>query len=292
MKLAAIDIGSNAARLQVSSVLHPNGATRFKRIEYLRFPLQLGHDIFRTQCISTEGEKKLIQLLHAFKLLINLYDVDDYMICATSALREAQNQLVITKRIKEAIGLSVNIISGEQEAALIHKAIRYLLDDHYYLHVDVGGGSTEVSFYKGSRKIATRSFNLGAIKLLIQRDTPLTWEEMKVWIHAQRQHLGNTPIGIATGGNIRKLAQLARRGTKKPLALKQLKATKSYLASYTLKERINKLELNPDRAELIVPAAQIYDTALGWGGVKKIIVPDVSLRDGIIRALYERNILA
>ena len=139
MKLAAIDIGSNAARLQISSVLKSNETVKFKRIEYVRFPLQLGHDISQTQCISAEGEQKLLQLLHAFKLLINLYEVDDYMICATSALREAKNRLIVTRRIREEMGLSINIISGEEEAALIHKAVQYLLDHDYYLHVDVGG---------------------------------------------------------------------------------------------------------------------------------------------------------
>ena len=197
MKLAAIDIGSNAARLQISSVLKPNGATKFKRIEYERFPLQLGHDITKTQCISTLGEQKLVQLLRAFKLLINLYEVDDYMICATSALREAHNRLVVTKRIRAETGLSVNIISGEEEAALIHKAVRYLLNDDNYLHVDVGGGSTEISFYEGTKKLSTRSFNLGAIKILTRVDSPLSWEEMRVWIYAQRRQFFYIDLGIS-----------------------------------------------------------------------------------------------
>ena len=290
MKLAAIDIGSNAARLQVSRVLHSNGQKKFKRVEYLRFPLRLGYDVFKNQCISAQSEQQLIQLLHAFKLLIELYGVDDYMICATSALREAHNQLKIVQRIKEVLGLSVDIVDGEQEAALINRAIQPLLDDHNYLHVDVGGGSTEVSFYIGQEKASSRSFKIGTIKLLENYDAEPAWEEMKAWINAQKQRLTSTPIGIATGGNIRKIAQLARRGVRKPLALKKLKAMQDYLATYSLTERINKLELNPDRADVIVPAAQIYAAAMKWGEVKKILVPEVSLRDGIIQVLYERGL--
>ena len=288
MKLAAIDIGSNAARLQVSRVLPANGQTEFKRIEYLRFPLRLGDDVFKQQRVSAQSEQKLIKLLHALKLLIELYGVDAYMICATSALREAQNKLEIAQRIKEVLGLSVDIVDGKQEAALIARAIQPLLGDHNYLHLDVGGGSTEVSFYIGPEQVASRSFKIGTVKLLENYDVETAWEEMQTWIHIQKQRYTRTPIGIATGGNIRKLAQLARRGVSKPLSLKRLKAIQDYLATYSLKERINKLELNPDRADVILPAAQIYTTAMHWGGVKKMLVPDISLKDGVIQVLYER----
>ena len=274
----------------MSRVLHSNGQTKFKRVEYLRFPLRLGYDVFKHQCVSAQSEQQLIQLLHAFKLLIELYGVADYMICATSALREAHNKLEIVQRIQEVLGLSVDIVDGEQEAALINRAIQPLLDGHNYLHVDVGGGSTEVSFYIGQEKASSRSFKIGTIKLLEHYDAEPAWEEMKAWINAQKQCLTSTPIGIATGGNIRKIAQLARRGVRKPLALKKLKAMQDYLATYSLTERINKLELNPDRADVIVPAAQIYAAAMKWGGGKKILVPDVSLRDGIIQVLYERGL--
>ncbi len=292
MKLAAVDIGSNAVRLQVSSVLHIDRKKKFKKIEYLRFPLRLGYDVFKHQCISAENEQKLIQLLHAFKLLIDLHEVEDYIVCGTSALREANNKLEIVNHIEEVLGISVHIVQGAEEALLIDKAIRHLLmDDHDYLHVDVGGGSTEVSLYIGKKKVASHSFDLGSIKLLENCDTTSAWEEMQVWISVQKQCFTSIPIGIATGGNIRKLAQLAKRGLKKPLSLKKLEATKAYIASYSLAERINGLELNPDRADVILPAIQIYGTAMRCGDVKKILVPDVSLRDGIIQVLYERNLL-
>ena len=289
MKLAAVDIGSNAARLQVSSVLLVAGQPKFKRIEYLRFPLRLGHDVFKNQRIGVENEQRLTQLLSAFKILIGLYDVDSYMICATSAFRDANNKHEIVRRVQEALSISIHIVEGEEEALLIHEAIRHLLEAHNdYLHVDVGGGSTEVSLYTGPKKIASRSFDLGAMRTSSLYDTAPTRETMQAWITTQKQHLTGTPIGIATGGNIRKLAQLAKRGVKKPLSLKKLEATKEYIAAHSLAERISNLALNPDRADVILPAIEIYNTAMRCGGAKKILVPDVSLRDGIIQVLYER----
>ena len=265
------------------------GKPKFKRLEYLRFPLRLGHDVFKNQSISAENEQRLIQLLKAFKILIDLYGVDDYMFCATSAFRDADNKQEIVHRVQEALNILIHIVGGEEEALLIHEAIRPLLDKHNsYLHVDVGGGSTEVSLYVGLEKIASRSFDLGSIRMLEHNDAVGTWEAMRAWISTQKQYFPDIPIGIATGGNIRKLAQLAKRGIKKPLSLKRLEATKDYIASHSLTERVNSLELNPDRADVILPAIEIYDTAMRCGGVEKILVPDVSLRDGIIQVLYEK----
>lgn len=289
LKLAAVDIGSNAARLQVSSVLSIAGKPKFKRIEYLRFPLRLGHDVFTNQSISAENEQRLIRLLQAFKILIDLYGTDAYRVCATSAFRDAVNKQEIVRRVQEVLNISIHIVGGLEEAELIHAAIYHLLHEYNsYLHVDVGGGSTEVSVYTGLKKLASRSFDLGSIRILENNDAAATWAEMKTWIINQKQYLPNIPIGIATGGNIRKLAQLAKKGVKKPLTLEQLEATRDFIASHSLTERVNSLELNPDRADAILPAIDIYGTAMRCGGVEKILVPDVSLRDGIIRALYKQ----
>ncbi len=288
MKLAAVDIGSNAARLQVSSVLSVSGEPKFKRLEYLRFPLRLGHDVFTNQCISIENAQCLIRLLQAFKILIDLYDVDAYRVCATSAFRDAVNKQEIVRRVQELLNISIHIVAGAEEAELIHEAIHHLLDKYAsYLHVDVGGGSTEVSLYAGLDKIASRSFDLGAIRILEDNDATAAWEAMQAWIIHQKQYLPDIPIGIATGGNIRKLAQLAKRGIKKPLTLKKLEEVRDFIASHSLAERVNSLELNPDRADAILPAIDIYSTVMRCGGVEKILVPDVSLRDGIIQVLYK-----
>lgn len=289
LKLAAVDIGSNATRLQVSSALLVAGKPKFKRVEYLRFPLRLGHDVFKHQCISLENEQRLTQLLKAFKILIDLHGVDDYMVCATSAFRDADNKQEIVHHIQKTLNIAIHIVKGEEEASLIHKAIRYLLDEHNaYLHVEVGGGSTEISLYAGPSKIASRSFDLGSVRILEHDDAAATWEAMQKWIATQKQHFTHAPIGIATGGNIRKLAQLAKRGEKKPLSLERLAATRNYIAAHSLADRINSLEMNPDRADVILPAIEIYHTAMRCGGAEKILVPDVSLRDGIIQTLYEK----
>lgn len=291
MKLAAIDIGSNAVRLQVSSVLRPNGQVLFKRVEYLRFPLRLGYDTFKYQRISTDSETKLIQLLKAFKILIDLYGVDHHMACATAALREAKNKLAIIQRVQEETGFVIHLLSGEEEASMIYKAIKPLLTtQHNYLHIDVGGGSTEISFYEGKKQIVSRSFSLGSVRVQEGYDLPETWKAMQLWITQQRKHFPAAVTGIATGGNIRKLAQLTKKDTKKSILLSHLAMARNHIASLNMEERINKLQLNPDRAAVILSATQIYETAMRCGSVEEIIVPNVSLRDGIIQAIYEQNL--
>ncbi|MCG8339769.1 MAG: phosphatase [Cytophagales bacterium] len=291
MKLAAIDIGSNAVRLQVSSITQFQEQTTLKKIEYLRFPLRLGHDVFTSQCVSPESERKLIKLLHAFKLLIiDLYQVDDYMVCATSAIREAKNKLAVKTHVKEKLGLEIKIIDGEEEAELIGKAIRHLLDEKSYLHIDVGGGSTELSLYVNQKKMASRSFKIGSVRMLTHHDLQLTWKEMKAWIKAQKKPIKENIIGIGTGGNIHKLFELAKRKIGKPFSLKKLKAIREYLASYTYEERVNILQLNVDRADVILPASQIYISAMEWGGIEQILVPHMGIKDGMLQVLYEKNL--
>lgn len=290
MKLAAIDIGSNAVRLQVSSITQFKDQTKLKKIEYLRFPLRLGYDVFTSHCISPESEHKLIKLLHAFKLLIiDLYQVDAYMICATSALREAKNKLAVKAHVKEKLGLEIKIIDSAEETELIGKAICHLLDEKGYLHIDVGGGSTELNFYVNQKKIAFRSFKIGSVRMLTHYDLQLTWKEMKAWIKEQKKRINENIVGIGTGGNIHKLFELAKRKMGKPFSLKKLKAIRAYLASYTYEERINILQLNVDRADVILPASQIYISAMEWGGIEQILVPNMGIKDGMLQVLYERN---
>lgn len=289
VKLAAIDIGSNAIRLQVSSVLHTNGEASFKKVEYLRFPLRLGENVFKSGQISLESQHKLLQVLEAFKLLIACYGVEQYMVCATAAFREANNGKAVVEKVQKTLNMAIHLVSGQEEAALIYKAISPFLEEGtHYLHVDVGGGSTEVSFYTGKDKVAVYSFNLGSVRVLERRDQASEWEALQKWIARQRQHCTGTLRGLATGGNIRKLAQMARKGGKKLLTCRKLLAMQDHIASYTLEERINKLRMNPDRADVILPATRIYSTAMRAGNVQEIIVPDVSLRDGIIQSVYEQ----
>lgn len=290
MKLAAIDIGSNAVRMKVIRVTYFNQQPQFKKIEYLRFPLLLGGEVFESQFIGPESEQRLTQLLQAFKILLTLYEVDDYMICATASWREANNGLTVKANIEQALRLSINVIDGSEEAALISKAIQPFLKGGNYLHVEVGGGSTEISFYKEQTRAATRSFRLGSIRKHATPESEEVWADMEAWIYEQKRHYRDRLIGIATGGNIRKLAQIIGRNKKEILSVKRLVASQRYIASHSLAERINVLQLNPDRAESILPASEIYLAAMRWGEVKHTLVPDAGLRDGIIKKLYEKRV--
>ncbi|PMD97364.1 phosphatase [Siphonobacter sp. BAB-5405] len=290
MKLAAIDIGSNAARLQISKVLENEGVLTFKKVEYVRFPLRLGMDVFTTGSISAEGEVRLYKMLHSFKLLIELHECKDYLICATSAMREASNASDIVTRIEGQLDMKIHIIEGAKEAELINNVVVQSLDtDTNYLHVDVGGGSSELNLYVNRQKVASRSFKIGSVRLLEGKEQKSDWEKMQRWI---QDHIGPKQASIraiGTGGNINKLFNLAKtRVTESSMDIKELERIQKYIGSYSLEDRINKLQLNPDRADVIVPASEIYLSAMRWSGATEILVPDLGLKDGIIQYVYDR----
>ena len=183
MKLAAIDIGSNAIRFQVSTVLAVNETQPlFKKLEYIRFPLRLGHDVFTIGRISDKSKEKFKKLMKTYKLLIELYEVDDYMFCATSAMRESENGAELVREVQQEYGVTINVIDGNREAEMINKAISSYLTDKTYLHIDVGGGSTELNIYYGGKKVKTRSFKIGSVRILERHDSPIMWEDMEKWI--------------------------------------------------------------------------------------------------------------
>lgn len=292
MKLAAIDIGSNAIRMQISKVfVHEDKSLSFKKLEYVRFPLRLGQDVFSTKKISPATEEKFIKLMSAFKTLIDLYEVDDYFACATSAMRESKNGIGIAERALKETGLQINIIDGKEEASLINNVISHNLTESPTVHIDVGGGSTELNFYFKKQKIATKSFKIGSVRnMSAQNDDK--WAKMKDWIKGvieenSIQKLDVSAIG--TGGNIKKIYELSLKTDGKPISLKKVKKIKSYIASFTYEERLSKLMLNPDRADVIIPASNIYINVMKWSHAKKIMVPEVGLKDGIIEMLYNKN---
>ena len=287
LKLAAIDIGSNAARMQISKVLDDNGQVYFKKIEYIRFPLRLGQDVFKEKIIGPQKEENLYKFLHVCKLLIELHEVKDYAICATSAMREAKNAEIIIARMKRELGMEIDVISGNKEAEVVNNVLVDLLDEKQYLHIDVGGGSTELNIYSERKKIHSHSFKIGTVRTLEHTDSPLVWRRMKEWIEENMPH-NNLPVSaVGTGGNINKLSEMARG--KSELTIKELEGLHDYIKGYSLEERINKLQLNPDRADVIVVAAEIYLHAMKAARAEKIITPDIGLKDGIIRGLYEKN---
>jgi exopolyphosphatase / guanosine-5'-triphosphate,3'-diphosphate pyrophosphatase len=289
VKLAAIDIGSNAIRFQVSTVLDHGPRILFKKLEYIRFPLRLGHDVFTTSRISQKSMEKFKKLMKAYKLLIELYEVDDSMFCATSAMRESENGEQLVKEVYEEIGIRIQIIDGKEEAQLINKAIHSYLTQATFLHIDVGGGSTELNLYANGRKLRTRSFKIGSVRILEHHDSPVIWNDMEKWIKNQvKVNLGKV-TAVGTGGNISKLFELSLTEAGQTMSLDKLKDMKKMVEGYSIEDRIYKLQMNPDRADVIVPASDIYIKVMEWSRSESILVPEVGLKDGMMLHLFEKN---
>lgn len=291
MKLAAIDIGSNAIRFQVSSVLENKDQVLFKKMEYVRFPLRLGHDVFTTNQISEKSKAKFNKLMEAFKLLLELYEVDDYMICATSAMRESENGAELAAEVRKKLGLNIEIIEGQREAELINSAIRSYLGNQAYLHIDVGGGSTELNIYFDGKKIKTRSFKVGSVRMLENSDLPVVWSDMEHWVKENIRSSMGKITAVGTGGNISKIYELAQLKPHRLMSMKKMKEVKEMIENHTIEERIYKLQMNPDRADVIIPASVIYMRAMDWAAAKYMFVPEVGLKDGMMLHLFERNSL-
>jgi exopolyphosphatase/guanosine-5'-triphosphate,3'-diphosphate pyrophosphatase len=290
MKFAAIDIGSNAARLQISSVLEDEGVISFKRVEYVRFALRLGHDVFINGAISPESEVRILKLLQAYKLLMELHEVQDYSICATSAMREAVNAAEIITRINKILEMKINVIDGAREAELINDVVvQSLHPQKNYLHIDVGGGSTELNIYRNREKLASKSFKIGSVRLLEGKEKESDWEKMKQWISLQILSMNGPIYAVGTGGNISKLYNMSSEvNESKTMTMDELKKIAAYVSSFTFEERVHKLRLNTDRADVIVPASSIYLAAMECAGCPSIFVPDLGLKDGILQMLYDR----
>lgn len=290
MRYAAIDIGSNAIRLLIASVINDDGEISFKKTSLIRVPLRLGDNAFIDQRISEKKSEELIKAMIAFKNLMDVYHVEDYMACATSALREAENGPDLVKRIKEEVGLNLEIVQGQKEANIIYSSHIDQNFDHdtNYLYIDVGGGSTELSIFSKGKPVASKSFNLGTIRILDQQDKPQTWDDLKRWIKTETKNYKNL-VGIGTGGNINKLFKLAGQKEGTPLSFLKLKAQFEHLNSHSLKERIITLGLNQDRADVIIPACHIFLTVMKVGAIRQIQVPKVGMVDGIINLLIEKN---
>lgn len=294
LKFAAVDIGSNAIRFQVSKSLDYKGVVSFKKLEYVRFPLRLGQDVFLNNEITPQKEAKFIKLMHTFKMLIELYDVDDYAICATSAMRESKNGRDIVDKVKEQLDLNIDIIDGEKEAELINNVLYNELDENTYLHIDVGGGSTELNVFVNRKKIAARSFKIGSVRRLGGQDSPMEWKEMEDWIKKNIKDEYGKVQAIGTGGNIGKIYDLANlsrsKGRRPSIPLKKIVKVQKVVASMSLEDRINVLMLNEDRADVIVPASEIYISAMKWAKAKDMKVPELGLKDGLIQMLYRKHV--
>lgn len=291
MRYAAIDIGSNAVRMLIADIIDNNGAISFKKNTLIRVPLRLGDDAFLNKHLSDKKANDLVKTMHAFRGLMDVYKVTDYRACATSAMREAKNGAEVVKRIKEEANVNLEIIHGEVEAKIIYASHAEDEIDRTknYLYIDVGGGSTELSLFSAGTLVASHSFNIGTIRILDNQDTEETWNDMREFLRENTRHYKSIS-GIGTGGNINKLYRLSEEKDKQPLTFAKLKTLYNYLESFSLKDRINVLGLNQDRADVIIPASEIYLAVMKWAGIKHIYVPSVGMVDGIIQTLIDKNL--
>jgi len=291
-KYAAIDIGSNAMRLLVVNIIEEAGKeTQFSKSALVRVPIRLGQDAFTVGEICEENIERMIDAMKAFKLLMKVHKVEKYMACATSAMREAYNGKEVVEIIKKKSDIKIEIIDGKKEAAIIASTdLHYLLKtDQTYLYVDVGGGSTEFSLFSGGKMVASKSFKAGTVRLLNEVVSEIVWQEIEKWIRTHTEDYDQISL-IGSGGNINKIFKMSGKHQDKPLSYIYMNSQYAFLNSLTYEQRISELGLNPDRADVIVPAIRVYLNAMKWSGARNIYVPKIGLSDGIVKALYYKKI--
>lgn len=290
-KFAAIDIGSNAIRLLISNVIiSEDREPQFKKSSLVRVPIRLGADAFTNNgIISAANIGRLIDAMEAFKLLMNVHGVAQYKACATSAMREATNSKEVTDKILSKTGVKIDVIGGKEEAAIISSTdLSELIEgENSYLYVDVGGGSTEFTLFSKGKIISSKSFKMGTVRLLNNKKTlnKEIFSNVEKWIKKSTKDLKRVSL-IGSGGNINKLFKMSGRSEGKPISFIYLNAQYQFLKQMSYDDRISELSLNPDRADVIIPATKIYLSAMKWSGARKIYVPKIGLSDGIIKSLY------
>ncbi|MCJ7466958.1 MAG: exopolyphosphatase [Maribacter sp.] len=287
-KFAAIDIGSNAIRLLTQNVIEqPNKQTQFYKNSLIRVPVRLGEDAFTMGKISAHNAERIVNTMKAFKLLMEVSEVEKYMACATSAIREAENGSQIMDDIYQQCGIHVEIIDGKREAAIIAATnLQHIIhDENSYLYIDVGGGSTEFTLFDKGKIKVSQSFQIGTVRILNKKVGEDVWQKLEIWIRSTMGDSKDLYI-IGSGGNINKLHKMSGRKEGEPLTYSGLHRQYRELQGLTYEERISVLGLNPDRADVIIPATRIFLSAAKWSGAKKIYVPKIGLSDGIINALY------
>lgn len=289
MILAAIDIGSNAARLLICEVIKKGATTEFNKLNLIRIPLRLGFDVFEKGYIGFRKKKMLLNTIDAFSALMKVYEVDHYIACATSAMRDASNSKEIIKEIKDEIGVKIDIITGDLEAEIIYENhIAELLDaNKSYLYMDVGGGSTEITLYHKAAVAFQKSFDIGTVRLLTNAVTDETWEDLKQTLKDISKKY-NKITAIGSGGNINKIFSMVNSKTLKSLPIEVIREFYKVLEPLSVEERMQTYNLKKDRADVIVPALKIYANAMKWANIDEIHVPKIGLADGLINHLYAK----
>ena len=288
MRLAAIDIGSNAARLLISDVISPPLAKpEFLKIALVRVPLRLGFDVFDIGEIPPQKATNIIKTIQSYKLLMDVYAVKHLKACATSAMRDARNGKEIIQKIKIETGIEIGIISGQEEASLIYENhfAEGLTPEESYLYIDVGGGSTELTFFSDGKLVFKESFNIGTIRLLKNQVSEAAWDEMKEFIKTKTKGYHHVSA-IGSGGNINKIFSISKRKEGKPLPLDLLRDYYKEFSNLSLSQRMSLYKFREDRADVIVPALLIYINVMRWADSNEIFVPRIGLADGLIQSLY------
>lgn len=293
-KYGAVDIGSNAIRLLVVTVIEQKGKdTIFKKTSLVRVPIRLGAEVFVDGKISDKNAVRMLDAMKAFSLLMKTHGIKRYRACATSAMREASNGSEIVETIKEKSGIVIDIIDGNDEAAIIASTdLKTLIeDDKVFLYVDVGGGSTELTIFANGKTVTSQSFKIGTVRLLENLVVEDVWKQMEAWIKQETKDYKKI-LMIGSGGNINTIFKKSGKKLGKPLSYIYLSSYYKTLKSLTYEERITELDMNPDRADVVIPATKIYLSAMKWAKSKSMYVPKIGLSDGIVKSLYNEKIAA
>ncbi|WGF91878.1 exopolyphosphatase [Aequorivita marisscotiae] len=293
-KYGAIDIGSNAIRLLIVSVIErKEQPTLFKKTSLVRVPIRLGAEVFLDGKISEASAHRMVDAIQAFKLLMKTHNIKRFKACATSAMREASNGPQIAKSIKEQSGIAINIIDGKDEAKIIASTdLKNLIQaDKVFLYVDVGGGSTELTVFANGENISSQSFKLGTVRLLEGLVDENVWTDMETWIKRETKDFRKISL-IGSGGNINTIFKKSGKKLGKPLSYFYLSSYYELIKSLSYEERITELDMNPDRADVVIPATRIYLSAMKWSKAKNVFVPKIGLSDGIVRSLYNEKVAA
>lgn len=291
MLFASIDIGTNAVRLFFANVYEKNSIPVSEKASLIRIPLRLGEDVFETGKISELREEKLIKTMQAFKLLLDVYSPQDYIACATAAMREASNGNKLVERIRNEVGININIVDGIEEAKIICAADSMQVSSRYKftMYVDVGGGSTEISLLKDHTIIDSNSFKIGTIRLLTEKVQEEEWNRLKAWLKSYKRDFGKI-FCVGSGGNINKLAKLYSTQANNLISYSDLRHALEHLNGFSLQERIEIMGLRPDRADVIIPAARIFLYIMKITDTRFVNVPRIGLTDGLIYTIYRRYV--
>ncbi len=289
MKFAAIDIGSNAIRLLIEEVYITEGKYHIEKVSLTRVPVRLGEDVFTKGKISKERTAQLVKTMRAFWYLMDVHNIEYFRACATSAMREAQNKKDVIAKVAAEANIKIEVLSGDEEANLIFE--NYFTQNlnivGNYLYIDVGGGSTEITLIKHGKRIKGKSFELGTVRMLTGAVKRTEWTKAKAWVKntlAKNENL----IAIGTGGNVNTIFKIQGKKPNDALTYKELESQYEFLKSLTYDQRITKLKLRPDRADVILPACEIYLKLMNAAGIKSMLVPKIGLADGIILEIFNK----